>query len=457
MNTINTKTLYPYQEEGVEFLLRNKGGILLDEQGCGKTIQAITAVDRALTAEEIKKVLIICPSIMRRTWKSECEKWCTVLTSSYSSSSSKIQVIETSKQFISDTATICICSYEYALHNFKTYRNSASGFKYKGFDCVIVDESHKIKNPSALRTKAVLNLLVSPTIKYKILLTGTPITKCIDDLYCQLRPFLPEEVLGKNIYSFRRNWMYQKSNGFGMEYYGCKDSAKLHDLLYSVALRRTKKEVLPQLPKLMHNKIVVDIKKSLADESMKFVDLAIQSVLGKPVKLDTEESLHVSQVRKTLGLSKVKATVKYVMNLLEDSTTEDNEKIVVFAYHTDVITALKESFTHAKIECGVITGSTSMSTRQTLINRFQDKKDTLQVLVVNILAGGVGITLTAASTEVFAELDWTPANIQQAEARCHRISQTRDVNVTFMLGENSLDTAIFDTLIEKLKITKEIL
>lgn len=469
INTINTNTefskkkLYPYQEDGVEFLIENNGGILLDEQGCGKTIQTITALERLFADNTISKALIVCPSIMRRTWLNELRAWFRLPTSfSPTSVLPEIQVLERTSDTVSKTACICIASYDYVTANYRKCPSSSAGnIRYNNFNCIVCDESHKIKNPKAIRTQAIHHIMSHPSVKVRILLTGTPITKGVDDLYSQLRPFVPAYDLGKNIFDFRKRFMFQRNNGFGVEYYGCKDSEKLHSLLYSVSLRRTKKEVLTQLPKLLHNKVFVDIKKTLADESLKFVDIALQTVLGKYVKLDVDTQLHIAQVRKTLGLAKVKATVQYIMSILDIAQSnrvkvDPNNKIVVFAYHSDVIDALENALSFANISCAVIKGDTSNKVRQERIEKFQNTNE-IQVLIVNMIAGGVGITLTSSNTEIFAELDWTPANIQQAEARCHRIGQNRDVNVVFMLAENSLDTSIFDTLIEKMEVTNKVL
>ena len=468
-NTNNNSLLFPYQEEGVNFLIDHDGGFLLDEQGLGKTIQTITALSKYYSHHVISKILIVCPAIMRATWEQEIEDWFHVDYSFYPAllKDIKVQVITKKTETVDADTTICICSYEYV-----TARYNKKSLLTEKFDAVILDESHKIKNPGSQRTKACLQLLLHDQTKVRILLTGTPITKGVDDLYTQLRPFYsPADVvklLGKSIWAFREKYMYKKDSLFGTEYYGCKRPDELKSVLHEVSLRRKKSDVLKQLPKLLHERVFIDIPQTLANESLMYVDVAISAVMGESWKgVDKDTVEHIASMRKNLGVAKLRGTVEYIKFLLdkEDSRYEANKKkLVVFAYHNDVIKALTQTLNfNVNVRTEYIIGETPADKRQELIKRFQsDDEDApsgaygseapLQVLILNILAGGVGITLTKAHTEIFAELDWTPANIAQAEARCHRIGQKEDVNVVFLLAKDSLDSHIFNVIERKMRV-----
>ena len=454
-NNYERAPLFPYQEEGVNFLIDHDGGFLLDEQGLGKTIQTITALSKYYDHNVINKILIVCPAIMRATWEQEIDDWF-VLPKDWSRLPA-IQVITKTTETVNADTTICICSYEYV-----TARYNKKSLLTEKFDAVILDESHKIKNPASQRTKACLQLLLHDQTKVRILLTGTPVTKGVDDLYTQLRPFYSPadtvRLLGKNIWAFREKYMYKKQSLFGTEYYGCKRPDELKTVLRDVSLRRKKAEVLKELPKLIHEKVYLDIPKTLADESLLYVDTAIQAVMGDSWKgVDKDEVDHIAKMRKNLGVAKLRGAVEYIKFLLdkEDSRYEANKKkLVVFAYHNDVIKALTQTLNfNVNVRTEYIIGETPADKRQELIKKFQsDDEDAPQILVLNILAGGVGITLTKAHTEVFAELDWTPANIAQAEARCHRIGQDKDVNVVFLLAKDSLDSHIFKVIERKMQV-----
>ena len=440
--------LFPYQAEGVLFLLQHKGGFLLDEQGLGKTIQTIEALETFYLSRLVSRILVVCPAIMRLTWQQEFEDWI-----GYES-----QVIIKKTDEIKPQSKIVICSYEYVTH-----RYNKKSLLLEKFDAVVLDESHKIKNPASQRTKACLQLLLHDQTKVRILLSGTPITKGVDDLYSQLRPFYRSATecaakLGKSIWAFRDKYMYKKQSVFGTEYYGCKKAEELKAVLNAVSLRRKKADVLKELPNLLHEKVYLDIPKTLADESLRYVDTAIRVVMGDSWKgVDKDEADHIATMRKNLGVAKLRGTVDYIKFLLdkEDSRYEANKKkLVVFAYHNDVIKALHQALTfNVNIRADYIIGETPSDKRQELIRKFQsDDEDAPQILVLNILAGGVGITLTKAHTEIFAELDWTPANIAQAEARCHRIGQKEDVNVVFLLAKDSLDAHIFNVIDKKVQV-----
>ena len=448
-NTNNYNSLlFPYQAEGVNFLLNHQGGFLLDEQGLGKTIQTIEALETFFLSGRIHKALVVCPAIMRATWAQEIDDWYGYVP----------QVITKKTDEIKPTSKIVVCSYEYV-----TARYNKKSLLTENFDAVVLDESHKIKNPGSQRTKACLQLLLHDKTTVRILLTGTPVTKGVDDLYTQLRPFYSPadtvKLLGKSIWAFREKYMYKRESLFGTEYYGCKRPDELKTVLHDVSLRRKKADVLKELPKLIHEKVYLDIPKTLADESLLYVDTAIRAVMGESWKgVDKDEVDHIAKMRKNLGVAKLRGTVEYIKFLLdkEDSRYEANKKkLVVFAYHNDVIKALHQALTfNVNIRADYIIGETPSDKRQELIRKFQsdDDEDAPQVLVLNILAGGVGITLTKAHTEVFAELDWTPANIAQAEARCHRIGQNEDVNVVFLLAKDSLDSHIFKVIERKMRV-----
>ena len=447
---VNQSTLFPYQCEGVDFLIKNHGGLLLDEQGLGKTIQTIRALNKLYHDVEISKILIVCPAIMRLTWEQEIKDWFDDPVT--------IQVItKKSEPIIKSNNLIVVCSYEYV-----TARYNKDSLIKEEFDAIVLDESHKIKTPTSQRTKACLQLLTNANMKFKVLLTGTPVTKGVDDLYTQLKSLFPPDIstgrLGRNIWSFREHFMYKKCGLFGTEYYGCKKADELKQVLKDVSLRRKKADVLKELPQLLHEKVYIDVPKTLADESLKYVDVVLEAIMGDSWKgVDKDEIDHIATMRKNLGIAKIKGTIEYVKFLLdkEDSRlTPNNKKLVVFAYHNDVIKALTQALNfNVNIRTEYIIGETPADKRQELIKKFQsDDPDAPQILILNILAGGVGITLTKAHTEVFAELDWTPANIAQAEARCHRIGQTEDVNVVFLLAKDSLDSHIFNVIDKKMKV-----
>ena len=429
--------LFEYQKEGVEFLLSHSGGMLLDEQGLGKTLQALESVNRSNN----KLLIVVCPAIMQGTWLHHVTEYLNK-------------------------------DIEYIIHSYEWYTNSNHIKEvYKKINkqktSVIVDECHYIKTPTSKRSKTVYQMLLLENIKQKILLTGTPITRDIDDLYMPMSVFYNgSNDWYKSIFHFRRDLMNCKHSYFGDVYSGFKSEYSknlLIGMLKRISLRRTKKQVLNELPSISRQRIYIDIDAKVAKDSLKYLDYAtyvINKDTDNAIKYEDfayqmkEDATHIATIRKALGIAKVKGTIEYIDLYLETSKVN---KLVVFAVHQDVISllvnALKEKYKD-KYLIHEITGATSKSKKDKVIESFQTD-DKPQIIVANVIAGGVGITLTKAHVVMFAEIDWTPSNIMQAEARVHRITQDTNVHSIFLIADNSLDARIIEMIEHKLKLIKE--
>ena len=431
--------LFEYQKEGVEFLLSHSGGMLLDEQGLGKTIQALEAVKNT----KARVLVIVCPAIMQGTW------------------------LHHVTDLIPKDITTYIHSYEWyvKLTNLKPLIKE---IKDKEIG-VIVDEAHYIKTPTSKRTKTVQHLLSLENIVFKVLLTGTPITRDVDDLYTQLKVFYPNFC--RSIFEYRRRYMNCIHSYFGDTFKGFKDDSAKDEIinyLKHCSLRRTKKSAGIELPSITRTPVFVDINKKVAEQSLEILDYATKVILGTKTtnringsddynlyKTDlAEEASHIASIRKALGVAKVPQVLQYVEHLLQSGT----QKLIVFGVHIDVVNLIYESLKekYKEIKTHRIIGATTNTQREKIINEFQNE-DTPQIIVANMIACGVGVTLTKAHTVIFAELDFTPSNIMQAEARVHRITQEHIVNSIFMIANKSLDAKILGILREKIGVIKEVI
>jgi SNF2 family DNA or RNA helicase len=144
-----------------------------------------------------------------------------------------------------------------------------------------------------------------------------------------------------------------------------------------------------------------------------------------------EQLVRIEALKQLSARGKMKAAIDWIESFLETG-----EKLVLFAHHVEIVEALAEKFSAPNI-----TGSTPIERRQEYVDRFQNDPD-CKLIVLNIRAGGVGLTLTAASNVAFVELDWTPAAHDQAEDRTHRIGQSDNVTAWYLLGENTIDQEI---------------
>ena len=213
------------------------------------------------------------------------------------------------------------------------------------------------------------------------------------------------------------------------------------------------------MPSIVRQPVFVDINKKIAKQSLEILDYATKVINGvddyTTYKTDlSEEASHIASIRKALGVAKVPQVLQYVEHLLQSGIT----KLVLFGVHVDVVNLIYESLKekYKEIKTHRIIGATTSMQREKIIKEFQEL-ETPQILVANMIACGVGVTLTKSHTVVFAELDFTPSNIMQAEARVHRITQEHIVNSIFMIANDSLDAKILDLIKDKLKVIKEIL
>ncbi|KAG2647054.1 hypothetical protein PVAP13_2KG535400 [Panicum virgatum] len=293
------------------------------------------------------------------------------------------------------------------------------------FKIVIADESHFMKNGQAKRTIASLPVLQKA--KYAVLLSGTPALSRPIELFPQLQALYPTVYKNVNEYGNR----YCKGGFFGM-FQGASNHEELHNLMKAtVMIRRLKKDVLSQLPVKRRQQVFLD----LSEKDVKHVRPIFQELETLKIKIESADSKEM--------IDSLKFTQK---NLI----TKADCKFLIFAHHQPLIDAIEQYLVKKKVKCIRIDGQTPVTTRQTLVTDFQNKDD-IKAAVLSIKSGGYGLTLTAASTVIFAELSWTPGDIIQAEDRAHRIGQVSSVNVYYLLSHGTIDDFIWGAVQGKLE------
>ena len=440
----------PYQKAGIQYALDRDAVLIGDSMGLGKTIQAIGVLN---ASPQLRKVLVLCPASLRLNWKREMEKW--------QVSNRSIAIVNTKqhKNCLPD-ADIIICNYDIA-HKYKQHLDAVQ------WDVLIADEAHYLKNPKTKRTQAVFGSDkgdVSAIKAHKrIVMTGTPIPNRVKEIWPILR-YLDGNTWN-NFVQFGIRYCAGHRGQYGWNFDGASYLSELQDKLRStIMVRRLKEEVLKELPakirQVVHleqngdagmiaqeNKAYADFERNMLRMKAE-AELALleseQAYNAAVEKLKTFKKVafqELSLFRHALAVSKADAVIEFVQNAIED----ENHKVVLFAHHTDVIDKFKAAFGDKAVS---LTGSTPMLERQKAVDRFQTDKS-VQVFIGNILAAGVGLTLTASSHVVFAELDWVPGNMQQAEDRTHRIGQKNTVLVQHLVYNGSLDAKMAQTLVDK--------
>ncbi|CAN6998324.1 unnamed protein product, partial [Brassica rapa subsp. trilocularis] len=439
--------LLPFQRDGIEFILQHGGRVLLaDEMGLGKTLQAIAVTT---CVQESWPVLIIAPSSLRLHWATMIHQWLhvppsdivVVLPQPGGSNKCGFTIVSSNtKGTIHLDGVFNIISYDVVTKLDKLLM--ALDFKV-----VIADESHFLKNAQAKRTTATL-----PVIKkaqYAILLSGTPALSRPIELFKQLEALYPDVYRNVHEYGSR----YCKGGFFGI-YQGASNHEELHNLMKAtVMIRRLKKDVLSELPSKRRQQVFLD----LAEKDMKQINALFRELKVVKAKIKdcmseddikslkfTEKQL-INKIYTDSAEAKIPAVTDYLGTVLEAGC-----KFLVFAHHQSMLEALHQFLKKKKVGCIRIDGSTPASSRQSLVSDFQGN-DEIKAAVLSIRAAGVGITLTAASTVIFAELAWTPGDLIQAEDRAHRIGQVSSVNIHYLLANDTVDDIIWDVVQSKLE------
>lgn len=384
----------------VEILQARKAAYLADDMGLGKTAQAIEVLKHL----GCPNCLVVCPAGVRTVWLQELGRW---------NFAGDAEVVSYNKTIIED-------------------------WQPRPYEVLICDEAHYLKTHDSKRTRACLGRLWRGAA-YRLLLSGTPVPNGIIDGYTTFHACAPEEF--PNYTAFGHQYTNATRNYFTgyWDFKGGRNIPELKRKCSSFMVRRKKEDVLTELPPKVFTKYFVEVAHA-AEYSLPSGVIADIENLSK-----LSHSPEVATRRRALGACKVGAVLAHLKMLLDSAET----RLVVFAYHSETIRLLQEALQGAKIACAIIQGGVPVAERSNIIKWFQSGDPEPRVLIGQVVAAGTGITLTAASVCVFAELDWTPANMTQAMDRLHRIGQRDVVQVHYILGQGTMDEQIIDSLREK--------
>jgi SWI/SNF-related matrix-associated actin-dependent regulator 1 of chromatin subfamily A len=414
-----------HQKEAVQKLVENKKFILADDMGLGKTTSTIIA---ALESGS-KKVLIICPATLKINWKREIENY-----------SDKSVYIAEGKNFSTD-ADFVIINYDIIKNFHDTKKKGESQILDANFDLVVVDEAHYIKNATAQRTKLINDLVKK--VDRLWLLTGTPMTSRPIDYFNLLS--LIESPVAKNwmAYAIRYCQGYQFNVG-GRKVWnvmGASNLEELRDRTAGLTLRRLKENVL-DLPDKIITPVYLRLKSKMYEEIMgEYYDWYDKN--PEESKSLTVQFTKLTKIRQVIADEKVSQTIELAENIVEQG-----KKVIIFCNFTDSLNKICEHFGKAAVK---INGSMSKPERQHSVDSFQEN-DKIKVLVGNIKAAGVGITLTAAEAVIMNDLSFLPSDHAQAEDRAYRYGQKNNVLVYYPIFENTIEGIIYDILNNKKQV-----
>lgn len=371
-------------------------------------------------------LLILCPASLRHTWPAEIEKFLPTLPSS------AVYVVSgfDDTAFLKRRAEIKIVVATYSL--LQTRSACARVLQQFDFQCVICDESHNLKEKKSQRCQLGLPLLQKA--KRLVLLSGTPALARPVELWPQVYCIAPK--LFGSYTAFTKKFCNAQRGRFGWDVSGISNANELFDNLRQIMVRRLKSDVLSELPPKQRSIIPIKMDSNRVKEcrelmtELEATKLSVSELVGQDANdAHFEHRRLLMQAYQASGIGKANAVTEYLLDWLAGAGTQ---KILVFAHHQHVMDALEHSV--AKKYKGVghirIDGTVPSSERAVRVRKFQTNSQ-VRVAILSMTAAGVGLTLTAASSVLFAELHWTPGVLAQAEDRCHRIGQQNAVNVMY--------------------------
>ena len=412
-------TLRDYQVSGFEFFktLSNYqfGGILADEMGLGKTIQTIAF----LLSNKDKKNIVITPTALIYNWKNELEKFAPTLKVGL------LHAAKSEREKILDN----IDNYDVILTTYTTYKNDIDKYKNINFDYCIIDEAQNIKNPDAIITKAIKNV----NAKVKFALTGTPIENNLMELWSIFDFIMP-------------GYLYNKSKFKSIFVNNDKNIIELKNLIKPFILRRTKKEVITELPDKIEQKIIIDLEKEHKRAYKGYVNL-----ITRKIKENNQDNItvfsYLTKLRQ-LCLSPELMVKNYqgknskldvLINIINDSS---DEKILVFSQFTKVLEVIGKRLNEENISYSYLDGKTSAKDRVKLVEEFNTNNN--KVFLISLKAGGTGLNLTSANIVVHFDPWWNPAIEDQASDRAHRIGQKNVVNVIKLIAKGTAEERVIN-------------
>ncbi|HXB66464.1 MAG TPA: DEAD/DEAH box helicase [Solirubrobacteraceae bacterium] len=410
--------LKPFQRAGVRYLLAQRRAFLADEQGLGKTIEALAALE----ADNAYPAVVVCPASLKLNWLREVERW----------------LPHRSARVLMGTGAQGLPPGEIAIVNYDILGAHLTRLRALAPRALVLDESHYCKSPTAQRTRAVRRLAAAvPHDGLVLALSGTPITNRPEELVSQLR------IIG-------RLAEFGSGAEFARRFHGHDAQLRLHWQLRSRCfVRRCKAEVLPQLPAKTRAVVPVELANEheyrLAERDLvawlRSQPLDLRTLDAKiAAALRAERLVRLSALKLLAARGKLPRALAWIHDFLSSG-----QPLVVFAHHRRIQRAVLERFPDALH----ILGNDSPAAREAALRAFQAPDDDGRRLIVcSIDVAGQGLTLTRASHVAFLELAWSPAKHDQAEDRLHRIGQRDAVNATYLLAAGTVDETIA-TLMER--------
>ena len=429
----DTRPPMEHQKVAIEKLLANNKFILADDMGLGKTTAAVIASMES----GAKKVLIVCPASLKINWDREIKNY----------TDRKVLIVEGRKW--GSTFDYYIINYD-ILKNYHTTEKSEDSDDFKllvneKFDLAIVDEAHYVSNTTANRTRLLNDVL--DTIPKVWLLTGTPMTSRPINYFNLLKIVDSPLTLKWQSYVRRycKGYQFNVGNRKVWNTSGASNLDELRERTKAYVLRRMKTDIL-DLPEKIITPVFVELTSKMYDEELEeFTRISNDKKDNETISVTLNRLM---KIRQLIAYEKIQYTCELI-----DKCLDQGKKVIVFTNFTISLEMIHEKYKKNSV---ILNGSMSKEKKQESVDRFQNE-DKIKIFISNIVAGGVGITLTAGEVVIMNDLSFVPAHHSQAEDRAYRYGQKNSVLVYYPVFENTIEKVIYNILQKKKNVIDQVM
>ena len=443
-----------YQKTGYKWLktLDNYkfGGILADDMGLGKTVQMLSIIAGYIEENENHKAsIVICPSSLTLNWQNEAQKF----TNKLRTLVIRGNAFERKKQIEqADKYDLLITSYDLLKRDVEVYKENKYNFKF-----AIADEAQYLKNSNTQNAKAVKEIVADT----RYALTGTPIENSLAELWSIFDYIMPGYLFGYKKFKSDYETPIVRDNDQ-------RTMNKLKMLIEPFILRRTKKQVLTELPE----KTITVLNNQMKEEQEKIYTAYLAQAkqeIAETINLRGFEKSHIQVLAALTRLRQIcchpslfikdykdgSSKLEQCIEIIKDAT-DSGHKILLFSGYTSMFELIEQELKEKDIKYFKLTGSTKVDERIRMVDEFNENKD-IKVFLISLKAGGTGLNLTGADMVIHYDPWWNASAENQATDRAYRIGQKKNVQVYKLITKNSIEEKIYELQKKKSELIDNVL